>query len=160
MQAEGKSATLYPYTPEFCIISNPVVLAVLDVGDDVAAFFKTNSKDADKNGFGILALTAPDGGWDQDISALIAAATALISPAKEVYNYYSTSIRTLVVYGKGAAAVMTYLENDKNASAYSCAAVYEPKGYTYSEEHANSEYVCSLKLVSGSYDEQRKSFVE
>ena len=32
--------------------------------------------------------------------------------------------------------------------------------YTYSEEHANSEYVCPLKLVSGSYNEQQKSFVE
>ena len=88
-----------------------------------------NSKDADKNGFGILALTAPDGGWDQDAPALIAAVTALISPAKEVYNYYFTSIRTLVGYGKGAAAVMTYLDNDKKASAYGCAAVYAPKLY-------------------------------
>lgn len=50
VQVEGKIAPLYSYTPESCIISNPVVLAVLDEGDDVAAFFKTNSKDADKNG--------------------------------------------------------------------------------------------------------------
>lgn len=52
----------------------------------------------------------------RDAPALIAAVTALISPAKEVYNYYFTSIRTLVGYGKGAAAVMTYLDNDKKAS--------------------------------------------
>ena len=43
---------------------------------------------------------------------------------------------------------------------HTAARLYMHPSYTYSEEHANSEYVCPLKLVSGSYNEQQKSFVE
>ncbi len=160
VQAAGKSTTLYSYTPISCLISNPVVLAVLDEGSDVSALFLANQEIADHYGFAILVLEAPENGFENDGPALIEAATALISPNKDIYNYYSANNRTIAGYGKGAAAVMLYLENDNHAANFVAAILCNPKGYVFSAEHADTRYGCAIKLVSTDIDENQKSFTE
>ena len=137
--SETQSSVLYSYVPEKCVIGSG---AVLDSKQEPAAFFEENgwTAIADEKGIGIFAFAAPQDGWNVEDVSLVTAASGLMSPSAEVYNYFSIPHCMLIGYGDGAAQAMYYVEKAENKAPFASVILEEPVGYTFHKECANTAY--------------------